>query len=398
MGGEIGEKYAKLAPLLDERARRLYVAAEAKALGRGGIAEVSRQTGVSRNTIVLGIAEIEGKIEAPEKGHIRRSGGGRKRKKDTDPTLRSDLESLMKGSERGDPMSPLKWTTRSISNLTEALQGMGHQISGHVVEDLLHELGYSLQSNRKREEGGGEPDRDAQFQHIAQKSAAYLAEGLPVISVDTKKKELVGNFKNNGKEWHEKGHPVDVNVYDFKGPLGKASPYGVYDVGRNEGLVNVGITHDTAEFAVASISKWWNRLGKRRYPKAGRLYITADGGGSNGRRVKLWKTELQKFADKSGLEISVSHFPPGTSKWNAIEHKLFSFISINWRGKPLYTYATVINLIAATKNKSGLKVYCWLDKRDYKTKKEVTDKQFNLLNIERDDFHGEWNYTIKPHV
>jgi hypothetical protein len=275
---------------------------------------------------------------------------------------------------------------------------MGHKVSTHVVDDLLHEMGYSLQSNRKREEGGREPDRDAQFQYIAKKSAGYLKEGLPVISVDTKKKELVGNFKNNGKEWHKKGQPEDVDVYDFKGPLGKVNPYGVYDIGRNEGLVNVGITHDTAEFAVSSIWKWWFRLGKKRYPKAKKLYITADGGGSNGSRVKLWKRELQKFADKSGLEISVSHFPPGTSKWNAIEHKLFSFISINWRGKPLRTYAIVISLIAATKNKSGLKVYCWLDKQEYKTKIEVPDEELKLVNIERDVFHGEWNYTIKPNT
>jgi hypothetical protein len=396
MEGEIGKKYALLAGELDERGRRLYAAAEAMASGYGGIAEVHRQTGVSRNTIALGIAELENKVEKPQEGHIRREGGGRKRKADTDATLRGDLESLMKGAERGDPGSPLKWTTRSLRNLRDALAKMGHDASVRVIGVMLHEMGYSLQANRKREEGGKNPDRDAQFQHISDKSAEYLKEGLPVISVDTKKKELVGNFKNGGQEWHEKGHPVDVNVYDFKGPLGKASPYGVYDVGRNEGLVNVGITHDTAEFAAGSIWKWWYRLGKKRYPNARKLYITCDGGGSNGSRVRLWKTQLQKFANKSGLEISVSHFPPGTSKWNAIEHRLFSFISINWRGKPLYTYATIINLISATKNMSGLKVYCWLDKGEYETKKEVSDAELEAVNIVRDAFHGEWNYTIKP--
>jgi transposase len=398
MGRGIKERYEMLKSRLDEHGIRLHLAAEAEVLGWGGISEVSRETGVSRNTIALGVAELKGKVEAPAKGHIRRAGGGRKRKAETDQTLKSDLKGLLEGAIIGDPESPLKWTTRSLANLRDALNKMGHKVSSRIVEVLLHEMGYSLQSNRKREEGGKEPDRDAQFKHIADTSAAYLAEGLPVISIDTKKKELVGNFKNNGKEWQEKGHPVDVNVYDFKGPLGKVSPYGVYDVGRNEGLVNVGITHDTAEFAVSSIWKWWYRLGKKRYPEAKRLYITADGGGSNGSRVKLWKTELQKFADKSGLEISVSHFPPGTSKWNAIEHRLFSFISINWRGKPLYTYATVVDLIAATKNKSGLKVYCWLDEHEYEIRKEVTEEEINQVNIVKDEFHGEWNYTIKPRI
>jgi hypothetical protein len=396
MQGEIRSKYEKLSSKLDEHALRLFLAVEAENIGWGGISEVSRQTGVSRNTIALGIAELKGEVESPADGHIRRAGGGRKRKEDTDKTLRADLESLMSGTVRGDPESPLLWTTRSLSNLREALRKMGHDVSEKIIAGLLHSMGYSLQSNRKREEGSDSPDRDAQFKYIAKKSASYLAEGLPVISIDTKKKELVGNYKNNGREWQEEKHPIEVNAYDFKGEGGKVNPYGVYDIGRNEGLVNVGITADTAEFAVESIWKWWWRLGKRRYPNAKRIYITADGGGSNGSRVRLWKTELQEFANRSGLEISVSHFPPGTSKWNAIEHRLFSFISINWRGKPLCDYTTIINLIASTKNKSGLKVYCWLDKREYETKKKITDEELAAINITTDAFHGEWNYTIKP--
>jgi hypothetical protein len=392
--GEIHDRYTFLVGHLNERAIRLVLGAEALVLGRGGTTLVHKESGASRKSIALGMAEIKGEIESPDDPkRIRRKGGGRKKTVDTDPTLRDDLERLVSDTTRGDPESPLLWTTKSVRTLAGELCKMGHATSRRMVNELLREMGYSLQSNSKKDEGGNHPDRDAQFRHIGDMSKEFMDCGEPVISVDTKKKEIVGNFKNNGKEWHTGKCPTEVNVYDFSNE--KANPYGVYDIANNVGWVNVGVTHDTAEFAVESIRRWWDLMGKAMYPTAGRLYITADGGGSNGSRVRLWKVELQKFATETGLEISVSHFPPGTSKWNKIEHRLFSYISMNWRERPLISYETIVNLIVAT-NYSGLTVKSAIDNGVYEKGKKIPDKVMDQLNILRDEFHGEWNYTIRP--
>jgi len=332
---------------------------------------------------------------APERS--RRAGGGRKELTKKDPTLPEDLEKLVAPDTRGDPESTLRWTVKSTRTLRDELAKKEHHISHVKVAKLLNTAGYSLQANRKTREGTDHPDRDAQFRYINEHAQAFLQAGDPVISVDTKKKELVGNFKNNGQTWLPKGKPIEVKMHDFPDKiLGKAVPYGILDIQQNDGYVNVGINHDTGEFSVASIERWWNALGKERYLHAKRLLITADAGGSNGWRLRLWKKELQRFADATGLSVTVSHFPPGTSKWNKIEHKLFSFISMNWRGKLLSSYKVIVNLIASTKTKSGLKVYAVLDDRIYALKKKVTEKEMRTLNLHPDSFHGEWNYTIQP--
>jgi transposase len=392
----IGERFRALAGELNERQRRLFVAAEARAVGRGGVAVVARQTGVSVPTIRKGIAELESG-EHLERGRVRRRGGGRKALTEVDLTLARDLERLVDESSRGDPESLLRWTSKSVRHLAEGLREMGHEVHFTSVATLLRSLGYSLQANIKTREGRQHPDRDLQFRHINHAAKAAVAAGWPVISVDTKKKELVGDFKNAGREWHLKGKPERVRVHDFKDKqLGKAIPYGVYDLRLDEGYVNVGIDHDTAQFAVNSIRSWWEHLGAERYPHATRLQITADCGGSNGNRTKLWKVELQKLADEIGLQLAVCHFPPGTSKWNRIEHRLFSFITMNWRGKPLTSLETIINLIGATTTSNGLEVYARLDEGTYPDKIRVQDADLEAVNIHGDDFHPEWNYTIAP--
>jgi len=392
----IKRRFELLARHLDERARRLWAASEAMAIGWGGASTVARATGVSRRVIGAGIKEL---TDGPPAGtvRIRRPGGGRKRTTDTDPTLREDLERLVEPVTRGDPESPLRWTCKSVRKLAEELRGIGHQVSHQLVAELLHELEYSLQANRKVLEGSQHPDRNAQFAYLNDQVQQQIAAGQPAISVDAKKKELVGPFKNGGRELRPKGQPEPVRVYDFVDKeLGRATPYGVYDLARNQGWVTVGIDHDTAEFAVASIQHWWQRLGQATYPEATSLLITADGGGSNGSRLRLWKWELQRFADASGLELRVCHLPPGTSKWNKIEHRLFSYITQNWRGKPLVSYQTIVSLIAATKTRSGLTVQCELDERAYPTGRKVTDAELASINLDRDEFHGEWNYRIRP--
>jgi transposase len=392
----IGERFRALAPEFDERRRRLWAAAEARSCGRGGIAAVARATGISENTIRSGLRDLEaGERLGP--GRVRRPGGGRKRLAQKDPTLLGDLERLVDADSRGDPEQPLRWTAKSVRKLAEALRALGHKVSFRTVARLLRELGYSLQANAKTREGSSHPDRDRQFAYINDTVKAALDRRQPVISVDTKKKELVGDFKNGGRELRPKGSPVPVRVHDFKDKqLGKAIPYGVYDLSDDTGWVNVGIDHDTAQFAVASIHGWWQHLGRDRYPHATTLTITADCGGSNGNRTRLWKTELQHLADQTGLQIRVCHFPPGTSKWNKIEHRLFSFITQNWRGKPLQTLEVIINLIAATTTSTGLTVYAQLDDRTYPDKIQVTNQQLAAVHLEGDPFHPEWNYTIKP--
>ena len=393
----IKERYARVAGALDERSRRAVAASEALALGWGGITAVSRATGLSRTAIRLGIAELTGAVPRAAPGRVRRPGGGRKKTVAIDPTVRDDLERLVEPATRGDPESPLRWTCKSVRKLAAALRGLGHRVSHQWVAAALRDLGYSLQGNRKTREGSGHPDRDAQFAHINAAAEAFLAAGEPVISVDTKKKELVGDFKNGGREWQPTGTPEDVRVHDFVLPeLGRVSPYGVYDLAANAGWVTVGIDHDTATFAVASIRRWWHGAGRARYPQARRLLITADGGGSNGSRVRLWKWELQRLADETGLTISVCHFPPGTSKWNKIEHRLFSFITQNWRGKPLTSYAVILSLIAATTTTTGLTVESYLDTTPYPPGRKVSDAEMATLRLQRDAFHGEWNYTIAP--
>lgn len=390
-------RYATLNPVLDERGRRRFAASEALAAGWGGIAAVSQATGISRSTIGRGLDELRGKTSDTAQGRIRRAGAGRKPLTQTDLTLLCDLERIVDPSTRGDPMSPLKWTTKSLSKLAAALQAMGHSVGRDVVGDLLKRLGYSLQANRKTLEGSHQVDRDAQFQHMAQAVQRAIETDQPAISVDTKKKELVGTFKNGGREWRPQGSPETVRVHDFIDPkLGRAAPYGVYDIAADKGWVSVGIDHDTAAFAVNAIRSWWRAMGCQRYPKARSLTITADGGGSNGSRVRLWKVELQKLADELGLTIAVLHLPPGTSKWNKIEHRLFSFISRNWRGRPLVDYRTIVELIGATTSSTGLTVRCELDQTLYPAGVKVSDADMHRLNIVPDAFHGEWNYTITP--
>jgi transposase len=393
---EIKTRYGVLRPLLDERARRLVVAAESQTAGRGGISAVSRATGVSRQVIRQGVAELKEPM-AMSPSRIRRQGGGRKKVVDLDPSLKRDLEKLLESTTRGDPESPLRWTCKSVRNLTAELKRMNHVVSHQVVADLLHKLGYSLQANSKTKEGTNHPDRNAQFEHLNGKVKWCLSRKEPVISVDTKKKELVGDFKNGGSELRPKGDPVKVRVHDFiDKELGRATPYGIYDIGRNSGWVSVGIDHDTAEFAVESIRRWWRSMGREAYPKATRLLITADSGGSNGSRLRLWKLELQKLADETRLRIAVCHFPPGTSKWNRIEHRLFSFISKNWRGKPLTSLQVIVSLIAATTTATGLKVHSELDMASYQPGIKVSDKDVSEINLRRDKFHGDWNYEVHP--
>ena len=394
-------KYELLLPHLDERTRRLVAASETIGKGHGAILEVSHATGVSRRAIALGIKELkeEPLKDTQNNSRIRKEGGGRKTVVEKDPTLITDLEKLLDPVTRGDPESPLTWTCKSLRTLVGELAAMNHFVNHQTLDNLLHDMGYSLQSNKKTLEGKQSPDRNEQFEFINNKVKSFQEENAPVISVDTKKKELVGNFKNNGRTWRPKGEPEEVNGHDFEDKaLGKAVPFGIYDLTENIGWVNVGIDHDTAAFAVASIRGWWENMGKNVYPKANKLMITADSGGSNGYRRRLWKTELQAFADQMGLSIHVNHLPPGTSKWNKIEHRLFSFISQNWRGKPLISYEVIISLIGSTKTTKGLKVTCCLDENKYPKGIKVSDKELEALNIERADFHGEWNYTIHPRV
>ena len=393
---EVQKKLHRLWPHLNERGRRMLAAAEAVDIGHGGVSLVSHACGLSRVTITKGISELSERPLAADR--VRRSGGGRKKLAVRDPKLTGLLESLVEPLARGDPESPLRWTCKSTRTLARELTGRKHPISHEKVAQLLRELDYSLQGNRKTEEGDDHPDRGAQFRHINKEVRLALAARRPVISVDTKKKELVGNFENKGRQWRREKTPDRVNGHDFPGPsVPRAYPYGIYDLGRNTGFVNVGTDHDTATFAVASIRGWWRREGRRLYPASTRLLITADGGGSNGYRLRLWKWELQALANQTGLSIIVCHFPPGTSKWNKVEHRLFSFISSNWRGEPLRDYQTVVGLIASTTTAKGLKVTCRLDRRKYTVGRKVTEDQMASINISPLRFHGEWNYVIHPH-
>ena len=390
------KRYRELAPVLDEQSRRRFVALEARSMGHGGIRAMARASGLARSTICRGLADLRDNVAAPT-GYIRKQGGGRKKKSTEDRTLVTDIKRLVEPVTRGDPMRPLLWTTRSLRNLANELQKKGHDVCPMVVSGLLRDMGYSLQANSKTREGGQRIDRDAQFKYINRQATAFLAANEPIISVDTKKKELVGNFKNSGREWKPKGKPERVNVHDFIDPeLGRAVPYGVYDITNNVGWVSVGTNHDTATFAVNAIRRWWRAMGRKRYRRAKRLMITADGGGSNGYRVRLWKIEIQKLADELKLPITVCHLPTGTSKWNKIEHRLFSFITMNWRGKPLRSYRAIVQLIAATTTKTGLKVRAELDENNYPKGVKVSDEQMAVVNLSRHSFHGDWNYTISP--
>ena len=393
----LAQKFAAILPHLNEKQRRLILAAEARSLGHGGISRVARASGISRATIQKALHEVNRPDTPPDR--MRRVGGGRKKTRDRDPSLLADLEALVNPDTRGDPMSPLRWTCKSTRQLAETLNQHGHHVSAHIVRDLLHEAGYSLQANAKTLEGSRHPDRDAQFRYLNDQIKVRLAQGLPVVSVDTKKKELVGTYKNGGQEWQPKGIPEPVNVHDFPDPaLGKAIPYGIYDVGRNAGWVTVGQDHDTASFAVASLQRWWKMVGMQVYPQADQLLICADGGGSNGYRVRLWKLELQRFANATGLRVTVCHLPPGTSKWNKIEHRLFSHISMNWRGRPLVSHQVVVELIGATTTREGLQVQAELDTGVYPTQVKVSDAELAAVQITPHAFHGEWNYTITPAV
>src|SRR5262245_29742536 len=398
----IRAKFEALRPQMTERLRRYWAAAEAAALGRGGITAVAAATGMSRTTITRGIREL-GKPEVPGRdtdlppGRSRRRGGGRRPLAQTDPTLLADLEALVEPSTRGDPQSPLRWTCTSTRKLAEALRRKGHRIGERAVAALLKRQGYSLQANRKTKEGGSHPDRDAQFRHIAARARSFRRRGQPVVSVDAKKKELVGDFRNGGREWRPKGAPEAVKVHDFQDKrLGKAIPYGVFDVAANQGWVSVGIDHDTARFAVEALRRWWREMGSRRYPEAGKLLVTADSGGSNGGRCRLWKVALQELADETGLRISVCHLPPGTSKWNKIEHRLFCHITRNWRGRPLRSLEVIVSLIGGTTTSTGLVVRAELDPNRYAKGLTVSDPEMAAVRIRRAKFHGEWNYTISP--
>ncbi len=389
-------KYDSLAPALTERSRRLWAATEARALGHGGIAMVERATGISRSTIVRGIQETKaGATLGPDR--TRRPGGGRKKATDKDATLAVDLEALVEPTASGDPQSPLRWTSKSVRRLAAELQALGHTASHRLVADLLQASGYSLQANRKTREGPQHPDRDAQFRYINEQVRRCQQRAQPAISVDTKKKELVGDFKNTGREWRPKGAAEPVRVHDFVIPeQGKAIPYGVYDLHRNEGWVSVGIDHDTASFAVHAIRRWWKLMGRAAYGSATSLLITADSGGSNGSRVRLWKWELRKFAQRTGLSITVCHFPPGTSKWNKVEHRLFSYIAMNWRAKPLVSLAAIVSLIGSTTTAAGLRIRSEIDAGTYPQGIAPTDPQMDEIDLERHTFHGDWNYTIHP--
>jgi hypothetical protein len=391
----VGARYAAIAPHLNERQRRLWGAAEARVLGRGGISLVARATGISRPTIYKALEEIDAPPLAD--GRVRQAGAGRKRLTETDPELAAALDALVDPDSRGDPESPLRWTCKSTGQLALALTRGGHPVSSVTVASLLREAGYSLQANAKTTEGAQHPDRDAQFRYLNEQARQFGDAGLPVVSVDAKKKELVGEFKNVGREWEPMGQPVPVKVHDFEVPeLGKAIPYGIYDLERNVGWVNVGQDHDTASFAVESLRRWWQGDGEPAYPQADQLLICCDGGGSNGYRLRLWKYELGRFATETGLAVTVSHLPPGTSKWNKIEHRLFSHISMNWRGRPLTSHEVIVNLIGSTTTKTGLKVHAQHDAGSYPTGAQVTDDEFAAIAIAAHDFHGEWNYTILP--
>jgi len=398
----IRRKFKPLRNVLDERARRLWAGTEAAELGRGGVTAVARATGLSRTTIRAGMTELQGLAKTRGKSvgdasRIRRPGGGRKTRTHHDPLLVAALEALVEPTVRGEPESPLKWTIRSTRALAKSLVGQGHSASHVTVAKLLDDAGFSLQANRKTDEGQSHPDRDAQFRYINRQVKKFHRVGQPTTSVDTKKKELVGNFKNGGREYRRRKQPAKVRVYDFVDKqLGKAIPYGVYDLANNEGWVSVGVTHDTAEFATATILRWWNEMGRARFPAATELLITADGGGSNGTRTRLWKVALQRLADETGLMLTICHFPPGTSKWNKIEHRLFSFITQNWRGKPLVTVQAIVQLIGNTRTTKGLTVKAALDPNEYPTGKKVTDDELQQVRIQRHKFHGEWNYTIRP--
>jgi Rhodopirellula transposase DDE domain len=397
----ITKKFKALDPILTEQGRRLWAATEAMVLGRGGVSLVAQATGLSRPTIYAGIQELRGEpavIPGRGQGRSRRAGGGRKRRVEHDPTLLADLEALVEPTTRGDPQSPLRWTCKSVRRLAEELRAQGHQVSPQVVGNLLHAADYRWQGTRKTREGGKHPDRNAQFEHIAARVRDFQKRHQPVISVDAKKKELVGDFKNAGREWHPKGQPPPVRVYDFIDPkLGKAIPYGVYDVRANLGWVSVGVDHDTPAFAVATLRAWWLQMGSQMYPKAQELLIIADSGGSNSTRARLWTLELQRFSDESGLRVCVSHLPPGTSKWNKIEHRMFCHITANWRGKPLESLEVVVSLIGDTNTSAGLRIQAALDAGQYPTGIKVSDAEMKKLQIDRAQFHGEWNYTILPH-
>lgn len=401
----VRNKYQALRPVMDEKVRRRWAACEALAIGWGGITAVAEATGISRPTIRAGLAEVQGGVPPAKEDHetegqrIRREGGGRRRVTEGDRPLLKDLQSLLASSTRGEPQSPLLWTSKSTRHLAEALGQQGHQVSHHTVARLLDDLHYSLQGNRKTKEGRAHPDRNAQFEHINKQVQAFQKRGQPVVSVDAKKKELIGDFKNAGREWHPQGQPVKVRSKDFVDKhLGKGIPYGVYDLTANNGWVSVGIDHDTAQFAAESLRRWWQHMGFRVYPKAKELLVTADAGGSNGYRIRLWKVALQGLADAIGLRISVCHFPPGTSKWNKIEHRMFCHITENWRGKPLVSRAVIVNLIGSTKTRAGLAIKAELDENAYPTGIKVSDAELAAVRIKRAKFHGDWNYTILPRV
>jgi hypothetical protein len=394
---ELTKKYNSIKPFLNEQMRRIWAAAEARSIGKGGAALLAEITGLATSTIYLGLDEIKkGLVKAEEqKQRVRKIGGGRKKITEVYPNIVQELESLVESTTRGDPESPLKWTCKSTRNLCKELQNRGFKVSQPIVGELLHQMNYSLQSNLKTKEGCNDKDRDEQFQHISKSVLSFQEKGLPVISVDAKKKELIGNFKNHGKEWQKKGQPLEVKAHDFQDPLlGKAVPYGVYDISANKGWVNVGFDHDTAQFAIESIRRWWNEMGKPLYPNARELLITADGGGSNGHRIKLWKAELQKLANELSMDISVRHFPPGTSKWNKIEHRLFCHITANWRSVPLTSREVIVNLIGSTKTEKGLTVKVGIDENTYAKGIEVGDEELKAISIERSEFRGEWNYKI----
>lgn len=402
MESALEERYKRLSPFLDERAKRLFVANEAITIGRGGISQASKATGMAREVIAKGIEEVQAGTDGQEgkigsRGRIRKEGGGRKLITERDPTILDDLLGLLEPATRGDPESPLLWTSKSLRNLAGALTEMGHTASHVTVRSLLKDMGFSLQADYKNIEPGQHPDRNDQFEYIYANTLEAQSLGQPVISVDTKKRELVGEYKNNGREWQPKGIPTEVDTHDFENKLlGHAIPFGVYDTADNSGWVSVGITRDTSQFAVNSIRCWWEEMGKELYPEAFELTVTADSGGSNGYRCRLWKTELQKLADETGLVIHVLHFPPGTSKWNKIEHMMFSSISKNWRGRPLISLEVIVSLIAATTTSKGLRIKCSVDHTDYKTGIKVTDGELAELILVPDDYHGEWNYRLLP--
>jgi hypothetical protein len=396
-------KLSMILPEMNERQRRIIAASEAMELGYGGVSALAEITGLSRNTILRGVEDLKsakksGRLKG-EPTRVRKAGGGRKKVSDTHPAIKAAIESLVEPGARGDPESPLRWTCKSVRNISDLLKGEGYDVSRQTIANILHELEFSLQGNRKTKEGKDHPDRDQQFRFINKSVKMFLKAKLPVISVDTKKKELVGSYKNEGQEWTAKGSPVEVNGHDFPDPsVPKAVPYGIYDIGSDKGWISVGISADTAEFAVNTIRKWWKISGSKNYGKAKNLLICADAGGSNGYRSTLWKRELQKLANEIKIKISVRHFPPGTSKWNKIEHRLFSFVTINWRGKPLVSYQVIVQLIAATKTRSGLTVKAYMDKRKYKKGIRVSKNELEKMNIEKEAFHGEWNYSVKPQI